>query len=967
MFSMVPPCLLSSGCDVFAGYQPLPVQSVDDLSTSLDLCLNEVPSEQACCLQFAPGFYHLRDDKGTGTCIEIDTLHRRIALVADDGPAVLDASKARGSRILSVAGSGTQVHLQGFVLQAATVESFGAGIWVTGVGITPTSLTVANCTLQNCTADEGGAISNKGGSVNVSDSVLRFNTAFGSTGTGGAIANQGALRLRSVRVHANQAVKGGGLYNDLQTATLVLNGTELSGNRAVSGGGLHNEGKDVIMSDTLFEGNAPDALYNGLYSQMSYHLPAPRGRYLDGVFECREQQCKLPNGSVVPCPAQQCDWRNYADVSMTSLPQGVNVSDDAYPPLCAAGYLADGISPQDQSSPLCASPCPAGHYCDAGAASPTVCAPGTFAPQLATASADGCLACPAGFNCSAGSTMPDACPGLVPPSRAECRECPPGAWCNSGIAFNCPSGTFANPALSPGERTDLSACVSCPDFAFTHGSGATSLAQCICFAEYYRRNATCQPCVIGMDCDEADARHGRALSTASSIRLKPEFWRTSTASLDVRQCPVPQVCVGDDAPRAPLGQYCARGLGGAYCLTCNQSDTYLDTSEAACRPCAASRLAGLLVVIGVALVGASAVLAWRWRRGCGCCTRVRVSERLQVPALVSTARRFLRRHALVPKLKQLLSFYQIQTHVYQVYDVAPPPPGWLAHYLDILNLDPFGLPGVHIRCFYMPTFFSQLLVRFFVPVVAIALVSGYHACRGRRERALPFALWLTFLTFSQVSTPAFQAFSCEHFDDGSSYLRADYSVDCNDPSQYGRVKTLATVVILVYPVGVPLTYLLLLFSSRRSSLAARLGFLTDTYKPRCFYWELVEVTKRLLLGSFFALPFMGPGTFVQLLSAVLVALFFLVTQLAARPFKTADDTHFAALASAALVVGLLCCVALNLDDVVRGLWANLSSSLKARFELQGAESEGRAFKQAASGFKGSLMASATMDVQSQVA
>ena len=73
-----------------------------------------------------------------------------------------------------------------------------------------------------------------------------------------------------------------------------------------------------------------------------------------------------------------------------------------------------------------------------------------------------------------------------------------------------------------------------------------------------------------------------------------------------------------------------------------------------------------------------------------------------------------------------------------------------------------------------------------------------------------------------------------------------------------------------------------------------------------------------------------------------------MVQLAARPFKLREDTHFALLASTALVVGLVCCVALQLDDVVRDLWVNLSSNLKKRFALQGAEDQGRSFEQAAS-------------------
>ena len=41
-----------------------------------------------------------------------------------------------------------------------------------------------------------------------------------------------------------------------------------------------------------------------------------------------------------------------------------------------------------------------------------------------------------------------------------------------------------------------------------------------------------------------------------------------------------------------------------------------------------------------------------------------------------------------------------------------------------------------------------------------------------------------------VSSAAFRAFSCEAFDDGRSFLRADYSVECYSPT-HERAKLLA--------------------------------------------------------------------------------------------------------------------------------------------------------------------------------
>ena len=57
-----------------------------------------------------------------------------------------------------------------------------------------------------------------------------------------------------------------------------------------------------------------------------------------------------------------------------------------------------------------------------------------------------------------------------------------------------------------------------------------------------------------------------------------------------------------------------------------------------------------------------------------------------------------------------------------------------------------------------------------------------------------------------VSSTAFLAFSCEEFDNGRSYLRADYAIECSDTEasgSYKRVELLAWLGILLYPVGRP--------------------------------------------------------------------------------------------------------------------------------------------------------------------
>ena len=111
--------------------------------------------------------------------------------------------------------------------------------------------------------------------------------------------------------------------------------------------------------------------------------------------------------------------------------------------------------------------------------------------------------------------------------------------------------------------------------------------------------------------------------------------------------------------------------------------------------------------------------------------------------------------------------------------------------------------------------------------------------------ALPYLLLLSFLVFPMVSSTAFRAFSCEAFDDGRAFLRADYGVECSigthTSDAHENAKRLAYLGIFIYPVGVSLLYAALMLRARRAILQARptalssaLGFLCRGYAPRYF-------------------------------------------------------------------------------------------------------------------------------------
>ncbi len=180
---------------------------------------------------------------------------------------------------------------------------------------------------------------------------------------------------------------------------------------------------------------------------------------------------------------------------------------------------------------------------------------------------------------------------------------------------------------------------------------------------------------------------------------------------------------------------------------------------------------------------------------------------------------------------------------------------------DVLNLsiDALGLP---LGCMRLGSFFDQLLFLVLAPCVLGIL---FLACSMATEvltkrkaaslkagliRALPYLLYLAFCAFPLVSSRAFQAFDCEEFDDGTRFLRVDYSLDCDD-NEYGRVVYLAWVAISLYPIGIPLLYLALLLSARKAilteqptALSRSLTFLYQDYAPSMYWWEVVEISKK---------------------------------------------------------------------------------------------------------------------------
>ena len=323
---------------------------------------------------------------------------------------------------------------------------------------------------------------------------------------------------------------------------------------------------------------------------------------------------------------------------------------------------------------------------------------------------------------------------------------------------------------------------------------------------------------------------------------------------------------------------------------------------------------------------------------------------------------------------------QIATRVPTVFRVAMP--ASVAALLDTfdglnLNIDAVGLP---LPCLQLDSFFDRLLFVMLSPYVIALLIVAWCTTaealaanrtstrlKGGLIRALPYLLGLSFLAFPMVSSLAFQAFSCESFDGDAGFLRADYSLNC-DTDEHDAVMNLAWAAIVLYPLAIPLVCLVLLLSTRKAILTEQptplsraLAFLHQDYEPSMFWWEIVEIAKKVrhahmdlprILTSPQQHPFCNapwqlflvgfcvlilPGSTMQLIFGFGFSLVLLLMTAITEPYTSRSNDYFALLCNFCLVALMFFSLVLKvglLSEEVEGI---LSSELKALYTYNTAQ------------------------------
>lgn len=213
--------------------------------------------------------------------------------------------------------------------------------------------------------------------------------------------------------------------------------------------------------------------------------------------------------------------------------------------------------------------------------------------------------------------------------------------------------------------------------------------------------------------------------------------------------------------------------------------------------------------------------------------------------------------------------------------------------MDFVNMDIFGLTNEDVHCtmninYYKKFIFSMCLIpgslillytsQYFAEKIIKRLFNKKEyeneddkekkikmEIKKIRERSFYGTVLFVFLLYPPTTDTILKMYKCSYYED-EWYLTADLSIKCFD-STWDLYAGLSGIFILVYIIGIPLIFHRILTRLNKQTqenkdnkdkpfdmytdkkTLYRYGFLFEGYKPEYYYFETVEMTKKIILMS----------------------------------------------------------------------------------------------------------------------
>lgn len=432
---------------------------------------------------------------------------------------------------------------------------------------------------------------------------------------------------------------------------------------------------------------------------------------------------------------------------------------------------------------------------------------------------------------------------------------------------------------------------------------------------------------------------GEGLAVAD-LPVSIYFWRPSVLSEDIKRCPKPMYCThqrefGQEKPWTP-DQYCAENRTGIYCANCTSGYVLGASSCKYCTEAAKSSHMPLVIFICAFLfLLFSLYLYVLLEAGIlqeVLCQRMNLNEAEKDRRTRWKERLTLLNRASTTKVRIIFGYFQVLSSYERTYLRQSLVDS--TQFLDLLNLFSnldltWLFESAIVRCAYDFTHYDTLVLVTVAPLVLAVLLFVWTVATARCwlprllgvviQHYVSTILLLLFVIYPYVSQTILSTFWCEEFQDTdhqgdltTSALRVDYRLSCEmDVYPFRHAfEMYAAFMIVIYPIGVIVLYLALLFAERGRLLAlshlspneksrefSKIFFLIKPYRTNRFWFEAYELARKLLqtsLVGFFANSDLAENypRFKALFSLNLTVVFILALAIIS-PYNQASDFAFA--------------------------------------------------------------------------
>ena len=440
----------------------------------------------------------------------------------------------------------------------------------------------------------------------------------------------------------------------------------------------------------------------------------------------------------------------------------------------------------------------------------------------------------------------------------------------------------------------------CFDFFCLTGTDRGSFAgfrACKCLNNSYRLNlfGVCSPCgTFGLKCQDEFANlsvgywwhwkdkthlelYRNFSKNVKNFSFTPELHKGNDSGIEYPYTlPQPHRCLMADVCKGGLNSSCEAGYKGPLCAVC--SDGYYKQLTK-CKLCPTKKwMIGQCAIIGALVMILVILVVWRSKKKCK----------------KDAGRSFL--DEVLGRIKVIIGFYQVTFGIMEAFSYIKWPEslnviGQFSQVMqiNILQIAPPHciLPGLGVDA--LGSLLATMGLNIAAVIIALTgLALAYwtstrhmlneeekmkkkERVKGVVKRSLFFFLYLTYLNTClktvQVLPLTCHKICVDQKDESCvEYLKADYSIDCKG-ERYKRL-VIVGYCSIVYVIFLPAAAFIAIWKRQRAAREAEdettddtndfkgqgtmetgLRFLHESYTSRCWYWELVETCRKVILTS----------------------------------------------------------------------------------------------------------------------